>query len=157
MLNLVILNNVRRMGYKQMDAATIGRLHHFVEMLNKEAENGSVIVVEGKRDVEALVRVGFNGEVTVFNRYKGINDFVDSHYWIERKIILLLDMDRTGKCLTSKLLKQLQCKGKNVSLFYKKTLVKISYGKIRHVEDLISYAPQLSGITSSRKDLYFYL
>jgi 5S rRNA maturation endonuclease (ribonuclease M5) len=152
-----MLSTIGSMGYKPMDPFTITRLRHFVEMLNNESEKGSVIVVEGKRDVDALTRIGFKGQVTVLNRYKGINDFVDNHYWIQKKIILLLDMDRTGKYMTSKLLKQLQCKGRNVSLFYKKTLAKISNGKIRHIEDLISYAPQLSGISGSRKDLYFYL
>jgi len=157
LLNLAVLDSIESMGYKPMDPATVTRLRHFVEMLNNESEKGSVIVVEGKRDVDALISIGFNGQVTILNRYKGINGFVDNHYRVQKKIILLLDMDRTGKYMTSKLLKQLQCKGTNVSLFYKKTLAKISNGKIRHIEDLVSYAPQLSGIGGSRKDLYFYL
>ena len=39
-------------------------------------------------------------------------------------------MDRTGKYLTRKLFTQLQYKGNNVSLFYKKTLAKITSGKV---------------------------
>jgi len=145
------------MGYRLINDTTIDRLREFIEMLNEESENGSVIVVEGKRDVEALSRAGYNGNITVFNHFKGIIDFVDNHYDLGRKIILLLDMDRTGKYLTRKLFTQLQSKGNNVSLFYKKTLAKITSGKVRHVEDLITYVPHLSGITGSRKDLYFYI
>ena len=145
------------MGYRPMDATTIDRLRIFVDRLNIESERGSVIVVEGKRDLEALARIGFTGQVTVLNHYKGINNFVDNHYHVDKKIILLLDMDRTGKCLTSKLLKQLQSRGGNVSLFYKKTLARISNGKIRHVEDLVSYAPHVMGFMGSRKDLYMYI
>src|SRR5437870_2136336 len=103
------------MGYRFIDNTTIDRLRGFIDMLNEEAENGSVIVVEGKRDVEALTRIGFNGNLTVLNHFKGITDFVDSHYQISKKIILLLDMDRTGKHLTSKLITQLQHKGNNVN------------------------------------------
>jgi hypothetical protein len=66
-------------------------------------------------------------------------------------------MDRTGKYLTSKLLRQMQPRGGNISLFYKKTLAKISNGKIRHIEDLISYAPHVLGLTGGRKDLYMYI
>jgi 5S rRNA maturation endonuclease (ribonuclease M5) len=66
-------------------------------------------------------------------------------------------MDRTGKHLTSKLVSQLQHKGNNVNLFYKKALAKITKGKIRHVEELAIYAPKLSGVTGTRKDLYFYI
>jgi 5S rRNA maturation endonuclease (ribonuclease M5) len=145
------------MGYRSIDNTTVDRLREFIERLNEESENGSVIVVEGKRDVEALIRMGFNGNLTILNHFKGITDFVDNHYQITKKIILLLDMDRTGKHLTSKLLTQLHYKGNNVSLFYKKTLAKITNGKVRHVEDLVTYAPLLSGITGTRKDLYFYI
>src|ERR671932_1423690 len=127
------------MGYRSIDNNTIDRLREFINMLNEESENGSVIVVEGKRDVEALNRVGFNGNLTVFNHFKGVTDFVDNHYQTRNKIILLLDMDRTGKYLTSRLLRQLQYKGNNVSLSYKKALAKISNGKIRHIEDLVMY------------------
>lgn len=145
------------MGYRFIDNTTIDRLRGFIDMLNEEAENGSVIVVEGKRDVEALTRIGFNGNLTVLNHFKGITDFVDSHYQISKKIILLLDMDRTGKHLTSKLITQLQHKGNNVNLFYKKALAQITNGKIRHVEELATYAPNISGVTGTRRDLYFYI
>lgn len=145
------------MGYRFIDNTTIDGLHEFIDMLNEEAEYGSVIVVEGKRDVEALNRIGFNGDLTIFNHFKGITDFVDNHCHIRKKIILLLDMDRTGKHLTSKLVSQLQHKGNNVNLFYKKALAKITNGKIRQVEELAAYAPNLSGVTGTRRDLYFYI
>jgi 5S rRNA maturation endonuclease (ribonuclease M5) len=145
------------MGYRFIDNTTIDGLHEFIDMLNEEAEYGSVIVVEGKRDVEALNRIGFNGDLTILNHFKGITDFVDNHCHIRKKIILLLDMDRTGKHLTSKLVSQLQHKGNNVNLFYKKALAKITNGKIRQVEELAAYAPNLSGATGTRRDLYFYI
>src|SRR5438067_11499836 len=107
------------MGIRCIDHTTVDRLRGFIDMLNEEAECGSVIVVEGKRDVEALNRIGFNGNLTILNHFKGTTDFVDNHCQIRKKIILLLDMDRTGKHLTSKLVSQLQHKGNNVNLFYK--------------------------------------
>ena len=51
------------MGYSLINDTTIDRLREFIEMLNEESENGSVIVVEGKRDVEALSRAGYNGDI----------------------------------------------------------------------------------------------
>lgn len=146
------------MGYQYNlnDHDTVERLRSFVGMLNEESEKGSVIVVEGKRDAEALSKVGFTGSPVVFHRFRGIFDFLDSHDSTGNKIILLLDMDRTGKYLTSRLASQLQFRRHNVSLSYKRTLAKITNGKVRHVEDLVTYAPRLSGITGGRKDLYFY-
>jgi 5S rRNA maturation endonuclease (ribonuclease M5) len=153
---LLVDNNIQLMGSRYADNSMIERLHDFIFMLNEESKNGSIIVVEGKRDVRALSSAGFNGHVTVFNHFKGITDFADNHSKSGRKIILLLDMDRTGKHLTKRLLNQLQRRGRDVSLFYKKVLAEISNGKIRHVEDLASYAPYLSGVTGGRIDLYFY-
>jgi 5S rRNA maturation endonuclease (ribonuclease M5) len=143
-------------GYQSnIDDQTVERLRSFVGMLNEESEKGSVIVVEGRRDAEALSRIGFTGSPAVFHHFKGVADFIDCHEE-SKKMILLLDMDRTGKYLTSKLVSQLQSRRHNVSLSYKRALAKITNGRVRHVEDLVVYAPRLSGITGSRKDLYFY-
>lgn len=146
------------MGYQSnIDADdTVERLRSFIFSLNEESERGSVVVVEGKRDAEALCSVGFKGVPALFHRFKGISDFVDNHDSPERKIILLLDMDRTGKYLTSRLASQLQFRHRNVNLSYKRALSRITNGKIRHVEDLAIFAPKISGITGTRKDLYFY-
>src|SRR5919206_1763973 len=98
---LQILNIDRPMGYQSnVNDQTIERLRSFVGMLNEESERGSVIVVEGRRDAEALLRIGFTGNPAVFHHFKGIADFLDCHDDKDKKIILLLDMDRTGKHLT---------------------------------------------------------
>jgi 5S rRNA maturation endonuclease (ribonuclease M5) len=146
------------MGYQYNvnDDETVERLRNFIGMLNEESEKGSVIVVEGKRDAEALSKVGFTGSPAVFHHFKGVAHFLDSNDSADKKMILLLDMDRTGKHLTSRLVSQLQSRRRNVSLSYKRALARITNGKVRHVEDLVIYAPRLSGITGSRKDLYFY-
>ena len=142
--------------YKVDDYETVERLRSFICMLNEESDRGSVIVVEGRRDAEALSRIGFTGNLVVFHHFKGIADFADTHDSIDKKIILLLDMDRTGRYLTSRLVSQLQSSRHSINLSYKRTLARITNGKVRHVEDLVIYAPHMSGITGSRKDLYFY-
>lgn len=145
------------MGYQfSVDDKTIERIRTFVGMLNEEHKKGSVIVVEGRRDAEALAKVGFTGSPAVFHHFKGMADFLDFHDSERKKMILLLDMDRTGKALTRKIVSLLQARKQNVSLFYKNALAKITNGKIRHIEDLAAFAPHLSGVTGSRKDLYFY-
>src|ERR1051326_212810 len=146
------------MGYQSnIDADdTVERLRSFIGSLNEESDRGSVIVVEGKRDAEALCSVGFKGVPAVFHHFKGVSHFLDNHNSPKRKIILLLDMDRTGKHLTSRLAAQLQSRRGSVNLSYKRTLSKITKGKVRHVEDLAIFAPKISGVTGSRTDLYFY-
>jgi len=140
-----------------LDDATVDRLQNIVKMLNEESKCGSIIVVEGKRDAQALASIGFDGESTLFNKFKGVTDFVDSHSMVRKKIILLFDMDRTGKRLTSELVSRLQLNGNQVTLFYKSALARIGNGKIRHIEDLAGYKPFLLGIVGNRRDLHFYL
>lgn len=127
------------MVYRNTDMAVLDRITQFIHSLNRESENGSIIVVEGKRDSAALTKLGFIGQVTVYNRFKGVLDFVDSHQLTDKKIILLLDMDRTGKYLTSRIVSLLQQRGSNVNLTYKKKLCEITNGKVRHIEDIGSY------------------
>jgi len=128
----------------RIDQNEVQRLQKFVNMLNEESSNGAVVVVEGKRDVNALASIGFKGNVVTLNNFRGINSLVDS---LEResKVILMLDMDRKGKYLTRKILTLLQYKGKNVDMFYKKMLAAITKGKVRHTEDLTIYNRYISG------------
>jgi len=127
-----------------IDQDEVQKLQKFVHMLNQESDKGAVVVVEGKRDVNALASIGFKGNVVILNNFKGINMLVEN---LERtsKVILMLDMDRKGKYLTHKILTLLQYKGKNVDMFYKKTLAAITRGKVRHTEDLTIYNKYISG------------
>ena len=127
-----------------IDQDEVQKLQKFVHMLNQESDKGAVVVVEGKRDVNALASVGFKGNVVVLNNFRGVNMLVEN---LERtsKVILMLDMDRKGKYLTHKILTLLQYKGKNVDMFYKKTLAAITRGKVRHTEDLTIYNKYISG------------
>jgi 5S rRNA maturation endonuclease (ribonuclease M5) len=127
------------MVYRNVDTAVLEKINEFIRTLNHESENGSIVVVEGKRDSEALTKLGFIGEVTEYNRFKGILDFVDSHQMTDKKIILLLDMDRTGKYLTSRLVSLFQQRGSNVTLAYKRKLCEITNGRVRHIEDIVFY------------------
>lgn len=127
-----------------IDQDEVQKLQKLVKALNEESTNGAVVVVEGKRDVNALTSVGFNGNVITLNNFKGVNRLVESLEKVS-KVILMLDMDRKGKYLTRKILTLLQYKGKNVDLFYKKTLSEITRGKVRHTEDLIIYNRYISG------------
>ena len=138
-----------------------GRWATNIKSMTMRLLNGCAVLsacsMKNRRRVLSLSsRVGFTGNLAVFHHFKGIADFVDSYDSIGKKIILLLDMDRTGKYLTSRLVSQLQLSRHSVNLSYKRALARITNGKVRHVEDLVIYAPHMSGITGSRKDLYFY-
>ena len=107
----------------------------FVSLLN--SQKNCAVVVEGKRDSAALVKLGYSGKILVFHRFNGIIKFADSAAKYH-KIILLLDGDRKGKYLTKKIIELLERRTK-IELLFKKKLVSITKGKIRFIEQLVCY------------------
>ncbi len=118
-----------------IDEDQLIRLRKFIDKLNYETSNGAVILVEGKRDLEALIRLGYKGDTLILNNFKGLHRLAE---YLEKisKVILLLDMDRKGKHLTTRIMKMTN----NIDLFYRRELADITKGKIRCIEELIVYA-----------------
>lgn len=110
-------------------------LKKFVVSLNSKAN--STVLVEGKRDSEALKSIGVSGKILEFHRFRGLSKFVDS-VSDDSNLIILLDGDRKGRYLTSKIVKQLERRTR-IDLSFKRKLVSITKGKIRFIEDLSYY------------------
>ena len=113
----------------------IAEIKKFMESLN--SQTNCVVVVEGKRDAAALVKLGYSGKILEFHRFNGMIKFADSAAKYPR-LILLLDGDRKGKYLTKKIIELLEHRTK-IDLLFKKKLVSITKGKIRFIEQLICY------------------
>ena len=113
----------------------IADVKKFVSLLN--SQKNCAVVVEGKRDSAALVKLGYSGKILEFHKFNGMIKFADSAAKY-RNLILLLDGDRKGKYLTKKIVELLQHRTK-IDLLFKKKLVSITKGKIRFIEQLICY------------------
>ena len=113
----------------------IAEIKKFIDSLN--SQTNCVVVVEGKRDAAALVKLGYSGKILEFHRFNGMIKFADSAAKYH-KLILLLDGDRKGKYLTKKIIDLLEHRTK-IDLLFKKKLVSITKGKIRFIEQLICY------------------
>ena len=113
----------------------IAEIKKFMNLLNSQKD--SVVVVEGKRDSAALVKLGYSGKILEFHKFNGMIKFADSAAKYH-KIILLLDGDRKGKYLTKKIIELLERRTK-IDLLFKKKLVSITKGKIRFIEQLGCY------------------
>lgn len=119
----------------QVTEQEVQDVRDFILLLNSQT-NG-IVIVEGKRDSEALKKLGFSGMVLEFHRFGGMMKFVD-HVAKYERVIMLLDGDRKGKYLTGKIIEQLQHRTK-IDLSFKRRLVSITKGKIRFIEQLVSY------------------
>lgn len=112
----------------------------FVVHLNSMKE--SIVVVEGKRDSEALKKIGFSGRVVEFHKFGGMINFVDSVARHEN-LIILFDGDRKGKYFTRKTIQLLQ-RRTNVDLTFKRKLTSITKGKIKFIEQLVCYESHIA-------------
>ncbi len=113
----------------------IAEIKKFMDSLN--SQKNCVVVVEGKRDAAALVKLGYSGKILEFHKFNGMIKFADSAAKYSR-LILLLDGDRKGKYLTKKIIDLLKHRTK-IDLLFKKKLVSITKGKIRFIEQLVCY------------------
>jgi len=113
----------------------IAEIKKFIDLLNSEKDG--VVIVEGKRDSAALIKLGYSGKILEFHRVNGMVKFADSVAKYH-KIILLLDGDRKGRYLTKKIIELLEHRTK-IDLLFKKKLVSITKGKIRFIEQLVCY------------------
>ena len=113
----------------------IAEIKKFMDSLN--SQTNCVVVVEGKRDAAALVKLGYSGKILEFHRFNGMIKFADSAAKYYR-LILLLDGDRKGRYLTKKIIELLEHRTK-IDLLFKKKLVSITKGKIRFIEQLVCY------------------
>ena len=115
-------------------------LKKFILQLNEMKD--AVVIVEGKRDSQALMRLGFSGKILEFYKFKGIVDFADSVSKYE-KLIILFDRDKKGRTLTEKTIQLLQRRTK-IDLSFKRKLQEITKGKIKFIEQLVCYESYLS-------------
>ena len=110
-------------------------LKDFVFELN--SIRNSVVIVEGKRDSNALKKLGYSGKILEFHRFGGMINFIDSVAKYER-LIILFDRDKKGRTLTEKTIQLLQRRTK-VDLSFKRKLRIITKGKIMFIEQLVCY------------------
>ena len=114
-------------------------LKEFIFQLN--AIKNGVVIVEGRRDSNALRKIGYTGRVLEFHRFTGMINFTDSVAKF-KKLIILFDRDRKGRMLTGKTVQLLQRRTK-VDLTFKRKLRMITKGKIMFIEQLVSYESYL--------------
>lgn len=134
---MLYCNHTMTMIYEREQIAL--EIQDFIDSINRECKAGAIVVVEGKKDETALRHVGCKGEILIYNNFKGIINLIDHVSRKDKKVILLLDRDKKGKILTSKIIRKLELICSHDSLHYKKWFARMSGGKIMCVENLSKY------------------
>ena len=112
-----------------------------LEALAEESSKGTPIIVEGKKDVEALHASGVAG--TLLTVKTGGKSFLDAVYEIEQtkapEVILLLDFDRRGKQGTKRLKQSLERAKIKPNINFWRQLATLAGKEIKCIESLTAY------------------
>jgi len=117
------------------------KLEQLISKLAEEAAKGNPMVVEGKKDAQALQEVGVNGSVVTVKT--GGKSFFEATMEIERldvgMVILLLDFDRRGREGTLRLKHDLERTKIKVNTRFWRELQGLVGREIQCIESLPSY------------------
>ncbi len=95
------------------------------------------IIVEGKRDRDALRRLGFTGEIILLHTGRRLYEFSEDIARRHERVILLLDWDRRGTQLYQRLSHLLKGHHEEFSVF-RNTLIRVCGEVIESVEEIPS-------------------
>jgi 5S rRNA maturation endonuclease (ribonuclease M5) len=117
------------------------KIQKIIEKLIEASEKGQPIIVEGKKDTQALKELGVNGVILTVK--SGGKSFLQATQEIEkfgaREVILLLDFDRRGREGTKRLQQDLERMKIKVNLGFWSELKGLLSRDIQCIESLPSY------------------
>ena len=121
--------------------------------LKEIAAIGIPIIVEGQKDIDALLKMGIVGDIITAKGYG--KSLIDVIFEIENtnkeEIILLLDFDRRGHEWTSRLTKYLESIHKKPNLVFWKELKALIGRNVNEIEGIYSYMKKVT--SKSRKNV----
>jgi len=125
-------------------------LTEFVSELNRQAKDeNAAVLVEGKRDRDALVRLGYTGRVLTRVSLHSQRGFALGGI---QRVVILTDLDQEGRRLAGRYAAMLAKRDVEVSLVERSRLLRASHGTFLHVENLSRFAPavpEILNMTSS--------
>ena len=117
------------------------KIELIITKLAEESAKGKPIVVEGKKDAQALEELGIIG--TIYTVKTGGKSFFEATAEIEalgaREVILLLDFDRRGREGTERLQRDLERSKIKVNVRFRRELRALVGHEIQCIESLPSY------------------
>lgn len=129
-------------------------LEQVEEILNelfRHSQDGDIFVVEGKRDIRSLKKLGIDGDIeTVSN--KSLLNFSEDIAYTGKCVVILTDWDRRGEILASKLSEYLQTLDVDYDVEIREQLKSLVKKEIKDIESLYNYVMKLRSITGTTSD-----
>ncbi|MEM3695134.1 MAG: toprim domain-containing protein [Candidatus Bathyarchaeia archaeon] len=120
------------------------KILQILEQINEEAAKGKPIIVEGKRDVEALKKLAVEGKIITAKAGKTLLELVaELEETGAKEVILLLDFDRRGKELMKNLKQHLEKARIKLNVTFWLALFNLIGREVKDVEGLAAYMETL--------------
>ncbi|AKB13198.1 5S rRNA maturation endonuclease (Ribonuclease M5), contains TOPRIM domain [Methanosarcina thermophila] len=125
------------------------RLERIEELLSEISEyssRGAIIIVEGKRDILSLKKLGIEGNFEIATRQSLFN-LSERIAQLGNEVVILTDWDRRGDLLAIKLSGYFESFGLKPELEIRNKLRLISQKEIKDIESLYTYVSRLRSKT----------
>jgi 5S rRNA maturation endonuclease (ribonuclease M5) len=95
--------HLREAGMLSLDVLRADKLREVLERLHHINNEQVPIIVEGRRDVEALRLLGFAGDIFTLHGRRGFYEFAESVHEKCDTVVLMLDWDEKGEALQAQI------------------------------------------------------
>jgi 5S rRNA maturation endonuclease (ribonuclease M5) len=124
------------------DIERLEQLEKIIVELKELAQDGAILVVEGRKDAESLRYLGVNGQILLASQ-QPLLDLTESLARSGKNIVLLTDWDNKGYLIAKKLEKHLLAYGIIPDTRIRLKLRSLSKKSIKDIESLNNYINKL--------------
>ena len=120
-----------------------------LEDLKMRMTEGTLVIVEGQKDVESLRRIGADGKILPVKASGRslLAALREIERWRSKEVILLMDFDRRGRELTMRIARNLEMMKVKPDLTFWRRLLSLLGRDVKDIESLAGYLETLSGKT----------
>jgi 5S rRNA maturation endonuclease (ribonuclease M5) len=122
------------------------KIEELIDEMLQQSKDGTIIIVEGKRDIVALRKLGIRGRVEAVAQKTQL-DLSERIANDGNDVIMLTDWDRRGDILSLKLTTYLRDLGTEPNLRIRERLKSLVKKEIKDVESLYTHVVKLRNIT----------
>jgi 2,5-diamino-6-(ribosylamino)-4(3H)-pyrimidinone 5'-phosphate reductase len=130
------------------------KVEEILERLAVQSSKGIPIIVEGRKDVETLRRLAFNGNIIAAKTRKSFLALAaEIEHLDSEEVVLLLDFDRRGKEWTRRLTQYLERSPVKPNTFFWNELQSLVSNDVKDVEGILAYLVTLRNKTGESQTI----
>jgi 5S rRNA maturation endonuclease (ribonuclease M5) len=135
------------------DCERLAGIEEAIDELKDRALCGAIILVEGKRDREALAKLGVSGEI-VMTSHQSLLNLSERLACLKRDIIILTDWDERGEEVARQISVYMEADGVRPDNNIRCSLRGLLKKEITEVENLYVYLENLKEVCSTKPQHY---